>query len=163
MSNIKPIETFYSGYRFRSRLEARWAVFFDCLKIEWEYEKEGFDFGDEKYLPDLWLPTVNMWAEIKPEYQFDKRAIILVTLLANQTGYPVLMLGGVPENRPYTAIDKDGFGYEFCLTNHHNYPQKEHRFFACPAGYEQWWDDTAEATIAAKSARFEFGEHGVGK
>lgn len=26
--NIKAIETEYKGYRFRSRLEARWAVFF---------------------------------------------------------------------------------------------------------------------------------------
>ena len=29
MSDIKAIETYYKGYRFRSRLEARWAVFFD--------------------------------------------------------------------------------------------------------------------------------------
>ena len=28
---IKAIETVYNGYRFRSRLEARWAVFFDAL------------------------------------------------------------------------------------------------------------------------------------
>lgn len=33
---IKPIETKYKGYRFRSRLEARWAVFFDALGISWE-------------------------------------------------------------------------------------------------------------------------------
>jgi hypothetical protein len=41
---IKPIETRYKGYRFRSRLEARWAVFFDTMEIPWEYEKEGFKF-----------------------------------------------------------------------------------------------------------------------
>jgi hypothetical protein len=43
---IKAIETRYKGYRFRSRLEARWAVFFDALGVEWEYEKEGFDLGE---------------------------------------------------------------------------------------------------------------------
>ena len=43
---IKPIETVYNGYRFRSRLEARWAVFFDQLGIKNEYEKEGFDLGE---------------------------------------------------------------------------------------------------------------------
>ncbi len=37
---IQAIETRYKGYRFRSRLEARWAVFFDHLKIEWEYEPD---------------------------------------------------------------------------------------------------------------------------
>ncbi len=38
---IKAIETVYKGYRFRSRLEARWAVFFDSLGIIWEYEKKA--------------------------------------------------------------------------------------------------------------------------
>ncbi|MEK4501196.1 hypothetical protein [Bacillus sp. FSL R12-0069] len=52
--NIKPIETIYKGYRFRSRLEARWAVFFDTLGIEWKYENEGYDLGELGwYLPDF--------------------------------------------------------------------------------------------------------------
>ena len=42
MSEIKAIETYYKGYRFRSRLEARWAVFFDAAGIKYEYEPEGF-------------------------------------------------------------------------------------------------------------------------
>lgn len=40
---IKAIKTEYKGYRFRSRLEARWAVFFDALGVRWEYEKEGYE------------------------------------------------------------------------------------------------------------------------
>jgi hypothetical protein len=62
-------ETVYQGYRFRSRLEARWAVFFDALGIAWEYEPEGFTLSDgTRYLPDFWLPTFDggMWAEVKP-------------------------------------------------------------------------------------------------
>lgn len=52
--DIKPIETIYKGYRFRSRLEARWAVFFDALGVEWEYEPEGFNLpSGRKYLPDF--------------------------------------------------------------------------------------------------------------
>jgi hypothetical protein len=51
---IKAIETVYKGYRFRSRLEARWAVFFDTLGIEWVYEPEGFETTDGyRYLPDF--------------------------------------------------------------------------------------------------------------
>jgi hypothetical protein len=68
--SIQPIETVYKGYRFRSRLEARWAVFFDTLGIAWEYEKEGFQLSDgEWYLPDFWLPSFcgGIWAEIKPQ------------------------------------------------------------------------------------------------
>ena len=58
--NIKAIETVYKGYRFRSRLEARWAVFFDALGIEWEYEKEGYDLGEFGwYLPDFEIKLSN--------------------------------------------------------------------------------------------------------
>ncbi len=39
---VRAIETKYKGCRFRSRLEARWAVFFDALGIKWWYEPEGF-------------------------------------------------------------------------------------------------------------------------
>ncbi len=62
---IQPIETVYQGYRFRSRLEARWAVFFDSLRIPFEYEKEGYDLNGIWYLPDFWLPRQECWVEIK--------------------------------------------------------------------------------------------------
>jgi hypothetical protein len=69
----RPIETQYKGYRFRSRLEARWAVFFDAIFAKWEYEKEGFNLGGRRYLPDFWLPygcatppSWGFWVEIKP-------------------------------------------------------------------------------------------------
>ena len=56
---IKPIETVYNGYRFRSRLEARWAVFFDALEIKYEYEPEGFNLGNGVYyLPDFLLHNI---------------------------------------------------------------------------------------------------------
>lgn len=64
---IKAIETVYNGYRFRSRLEARWAVFFDALGVKYEYEKEGFDLDGVWYLPDFWLPRERCWIEIKGE------------------------------------------------------------------------------------------------
>lgn len=65
-ASIKPIETIYKGFRFRSRLEARWAVVFDALGVEWEYEKEGYDVEGTWYLPDFWLPKQNTFIEIKP-------------------------------------------------------------------------------------------------
>lgn len=56
---IKAIPTEYKGYRFRSRLEARWAVFFDACGVEWEYEPEGYDLGNGLYyLPDFLLHGV---------------------------------------------------------------------------------------------------------
>jgi hypothetical protein len=86
--DIKPIETHYNGYRFRSRLEARWAVFFDALGIKYEYEREGYEiidrggwedsapFYDPKrsrdkkwwYLPDFYLPKTKTWVEVKGSF-----------------------------------------------------------------------------------------------
>jgi len=67
---LKPIETKYRGYRFRSRLEARWAVFFDLLGLQWEYEPEGFKLpSGTVYLPDFKVYTPQgkeIWYEVKP-------------------------------------------------------------------------------------------------
>ena len=67
---LKPIETLYRGHRFRSRLEARWAVFFDALGLRWEYEVEGYELSDgTRYLPDFLVKTpqgADLWIEIKP-------------------------------------------------------------------------------------------------
>jgi hypothetical protein len=63
---IKAIETEYAGCRFRSRLEARWAVFFDALSIKWLYEPQGYILGNgDAYLPDFWLPDLQLWVEVK--------------------------------------------------------------------------------------------------
>ena len=53
-------------YLFRSRLEARWAVFFDAMGIEWEYEPEGIVLSDgTNYLPDFYLPHFHCYFEVK--------------------------------------------------------------------------------------------------
>jgi hypothetical protein len=66
--SIKAIETRYKGFRFRSRLEARWAVFFDTLGLPFRYEVEGYVLGDgRRYLPDFWLGNDDKFiVEIKP-------------------------------------------------------------------------------------------------
>ena len=66
---LQAIPTRYSGYHFRSRLEARWAVFFDAMGLEWEYEPQGFNINGVYYLPDFRVTTlegVQIWYEIKP-------------------------------------------------------------------------------------------------
>jgi len=71
--SMKVIETRYKGYRFRSRLEARWAVFFDALGLTWDYEPEGFETDAGWYLPDFRLTIDNpsdnpwVWVEVKPQ------------------------------------------------------------------------------------------------
>lgn len=66
MQEIKAIETEYAGCRFRSRLEARWAVFLDTLGVKWQYEPQGYVLGNgDSYLPDFWLPDWQTWVEVK--------------------------------------------------------------------------------------------------
>ena len=76
ISKLKPLPTKYQGVLFRSRLEARWAVFFDYLNLHWSYEAQSFKLDDRKdkhpdscYCPDFLVRTPqgeDMWIEIKP-------------------------------------------------------------------------------------------------
>ncbi len=60
--SVTPLETLYHGVYFRSRTEARFAVFLDCLGIKWEYEPQGFDLGNGlKYLPDFKIYNVSTY------------------------------------------------------------------------------------------------------
>ncbi len=69
---MQPIQTRYKKCFFRSRLEARWAVFFDAIGIPWEYEKEGYKLSDGTwYLPDFWLPSMSCFFEVKGQAPTD--------------------------------------------------------------------------------------------
>lgn len=107
---IKAIETTYKGYRFRSRLEARYACFFDVNRMEWEYEKEGYSLPCGAYLPDFWFPEERMWAEVKPE-AFSPSEITKAIQLAWSTNFPVLMLDGTPAAKSYCRLRPPEYGH----------------------------------------------------
>ena len=53
---IQALPAVYKGIMFRSRLEARWAIFFDHCGMKWEYEPQGYKLEDGTcYLPDFLL------------------------------------------------------------------------------------------------------------
>lgn len=101
-----PIETEYRGCRFRSRLEARWAVAFDHLGVTWKYEPQGYHVGHEArpYLPDFWLPGPGVWAEVKGDpLKLDKTLMDdAVNLKSGLPGHDpfyersMLILGDIP-------------------------------------------------------------------
>lgn len=114
---MSAIETSYRGVRFRSRLEARWAVFFDAAGIEWEYEPEGFEahgFWPSgqgrrwRYLPDFILPKVShpdcgpLYVEVKgSDDALDVERMKKVMFANIETlGRGVLLLGPVPKESP---------------------------------------------------------------
>lgn len=128
MTALTAIQTNYAGCRFRSRLEARWAVFFDSLGLEWLYEPQGFTVGPDRmpYLPDFWLPDFELWVEVKGVLEEeDLHTLIWATSAAGlplspdgQTPCPrdevfpyrerLLILGEVPDPRDawiHTRLD----------------------------------------------------------
>ena len=65
---IKNKPTRYNGIQFRSRLEAKWAAFFDLLNWKWEYEPCDFD----GWIPDFVIVGREelIFVEVKPIYPF---------------------------------------------------------------------------------------------
>ncbi len=70
LNTIKAKPTRYKDILFRSRLEAKWAVFFDVLGVQWQYEPEYDDVEFHGFLvaykPDFYLPDLDLWIEVKP-------------------------------------------------------------------------------------------------
>lgn len=132
---IAAIETRYNGYRFRSRTEARWAVYFDACGIKYEYEPQGLSLPSGSYLPDFWLPQVSMYAEVKGA-TFTPREISLCIELVATTKRGVVLLDGLPENHAYLALLRADFlGEERACEIYADFVQvdgsylDEHRFF----------------------------------
>lgn len=123
---IRPIATRYSGFLFRSRLEARWAVFFDKLGIKWLYEPQGFDVDGRPYLPDFCLLLGEMlWAEIKPAIDADPDGVSRFrSFIAARGDRGVVLtdIGRDAEDDEYLLIgsgaDSRGF-WAACCDDHH--------------------------------------------
>ena len=108
---MKAIDTQYQGYNFRSRLEARWAVFFDALGLKWEYEPEGFELDDgTKYLPDFKVhypgrdesENHHIWFEVKSSLiNMSLTEWLKVLKFEKESGYGVIILDGTPEPKMY--------------------------------------------------------------
>lgn len=169
---IKPIETFYQGYKFRSRIEARYAVFFDALGIKWVYEKEGYVLPDGTcYLPDFWLPEFNggMWAEVKAS-KFSDAEKEKCWQLCKGTKHSVWLANDEPNVRVYEVYYwENGSVYSGDGIPFMDRAETGNRMFASSAygeigelinpEYEHAVNEKLRSAIlAAKQARFEHGE-----
>jgi hypothetical protein len=95
---IAPIKTEYAGVLFRSRLEARWAVYLDDIGVRWLYEYEGFEFSNGKrYLPDFFLPELDVYLEIKRYGVASTEEQDKCAWLAEGTHRRVLLACGLPK------------------------------------------------------------------
>jgi hypothetical protein len=179
---IQAIETRYAGCRFRSRLEARWAVFFDHAGIDWEYEPEGLKVdtpvGRINYLPDFWLPRAGQWVEVKGylDLKACRRLCALASGLAEcGSGNDVAVLGSVPRHGsalwPVQLHQHGGlYGVPWVPSSRSGCPMERPRAIVRPSeetaellteglmfGIPVWADECLDA---ARQARFEWGESG---
>ncbi len=131
---VAAIETRYAGCRFRSRIEARWAVFFDTLGWDWEYERQSYRLGSlGGYLPDFWLSScgdgIELWVEVKgaeplPEALEKMAALVHLT---NTTG--VVLHGDIPR------VDRGGWRqFEDLRSWYYLFPHKWRGFHGEPYG-----------------------------
>jgi hypothetical protein len=103
---IKAIETQYRGYRFRSRTEARWAIYFDALGVKWEYELEGYALSSgDLYLPDFYFPRYDAFGEVKPSnFEKDSKHRDFV----DESGKFLLLFVGPPSENPNFLFWREG-------------------------------------------------------
>ena len=184
---IKAIQTRYRGYRFRSRLEARWAVFFDAANIRWDYEPEGYVVNGRPYLPDFFLPGLNCYFEVKPTSDYD---LDFLQTFAKEVGKDMVVAeGGIPDPAewlceptvqlrvlrayiPPDAEDEDwdmAWGYSDMFLECNNcgriaimneaYSTMKDNCGACREKHARWMP-LSHALEAARGARFEHGEKG---
>lgn len=155
---MKAIETRYRGYKFRSRLEARWAVFFDALGLDWEYEPEGYDLENgSSYLPDFVLrdngQIPDIYVEVKPNKPIKGKENKKIRLFASQVMSNSGLLG-------FIVVRGDPMTDDLFIFGKFNDKAKSgvggvKWFFSF---YEDNEGIVEQACVKARSARFEHGE-----
>lgn len=120
--NIPAKPTLYNGIKFRSKLEAQWAAFFDI--IEWDYLYEPYEINGQ--LPDFIIkcnsthyPTKTLIVEIKPFVFADEGYKIKILESYKEIKAHILILCDSPflqKNR----IASIGYGSQFVGDSHEN-------------------------------------------
>lgn len=127
---IQSIFTNYAGYTFKSRLEARWAVFFDHMKLDYMYEPVCMFLpaASCNYSPDFFVPhlqlaggrDVAVWIEIKGPSPISEE-LKKASELCGQTETDVYMFFGDIGTSAYTRK----FSEETRVIQWHYEPQQK--------------------------------------
>lgn len=80
---------------FRSRLEARWSLYFDELGFDWKYEPFKYPLNDKNftYTPDFEVVGIGI-IEIKPTWEALTESIDRIESYVRQTGNRVYLFSG---------------------------------------------------------------------
>jgi len=140
---IHAIPTLYAGVRFRSRLEARWAAFFDIVGWRWEYEP--FDYAG--YIPDFAiLGKIPLLVDVKPATTAPElwARVRVLAPLVREWRHDVLVLGASP-TIPLYGYEWSGELDEFADGTRCKYPGRyEDQWALGLLGELSYWRDDEE-------------------
>jgi hypothetical protein len=142
---IQPIQTFFDGYRFRSRTEARFAVMWRALGWPYQFEMQGFALEQGAFLPDFYLNDCAVFFEVKGTMPSDHQ-VGLCASLADAHDCTVFLAVGQPEHDAAVYRFPPG---EDCLIS-------TLRIELGSLGASV--DEIDMAMLCARSARFEHGQ-----
>lgn len=132
---MKGKKTAYKGIIFKSKLEATWAYYFDCIGIEWKYEPRVFRSDTNLwYKPDFFLPQIDLWAEVKCDNDLTQKELAKIKIVMKQTRQRCILLDGEPRQVTFELFSLDENdniirGNDCVVSMYHNYPITEHRFY----------------------------------
>ncbi len=67
---------YYNTIKMRSSWEVSFAEYLDKNNVIWEYEPETFKLcNGKRYIPDFFIPFLDIYIEIKPEYFLTKEVL----------------------------------------------------------------------------------------
>ena len=173
-NEIKAIPTMYKGIPFRSRLEARWAIIFDQLGIEWHYETEGYDIPIQegvtiRYLPDfaLYGGTERCPERLFVEVKGNMRADDALKIKAFSNYYPIYIVGNIPQDIEdihngtdtdfhvhyynFETVDGDYYGAVLGADKHGGWG-----LFGADYWYDMDVNKTRQAYAMGRAAHFEY-------
>ena len=115
------VESIYKGILFRSKLETRWAVYFDLMGFEWKYEPCTLDVMDGyrrvRYVPDFGVAFGGNYVgiEVKPALIFESTKEIVAAARSGNIdrvpkhvaalflGLPFAIVFGEPMDRKFVC------------------------------------------------------------
>lgn len=122
---MRPKRTEFKNTVYRSKLEAKWAVFFDSLGLRYEYEPHfeevSLGYYPINYAPDFYLEDLDIHVEVKPK-ELEDSEIEKVLAWARDIG-PMLIL-----NQSYPHQTDDGYPFVY-------WKYKRDR----PGRIQRWW------------------------
>jgi hypothetical protein len=161
--NIKAIPTTYAGVQFRSRLEARWAAFFDICGWAWDYEP----FDLDGWAPDFMLKGAQKsLVEVKtiefcgPEKQLYRQALAgadkaFDISMPRANGAPPQYETMVVGNGPFKSEQSQQWSLGVITSPKKAWDEIEAEIFAEHANDATFGSDIADL-YAGKSVKFDY-------